>query len=166
MARRIHIERLVGVVIEAMQTIALPCTPGQAYDAATLLLESRPDLADLRIDYAQVCRFLSQFPEFTKVAPASYSLASLASHGDRFLVRVDRVVHQHVVLSVSAATEEDAVNRAGELAQSPSSLAWREDKAQIERVTIQEPREDRGRCPNCGLASRSGNHSCIDTASP
>ena len=163
MARRIHIERLVSVVIEAMQTIALPCTPGQAYDATIALRKSRPDLADLQIDYSQVCRFLSQFPEFTKVAPASYSLAS---HGDRFLVRVDRVVHQHVVLSVSAATEEDAVNRAGELAQSPSSLAWREDKAQIERVTIQEPREDRGRCPNCGLASRSGKHSCIDTASP
>lgn len=24
----------------------------------------------------------------------------------------------------------------------------------------------RGRCPNCGLASRSGRHSCIDTSSP
>lgn len=78
MARSALIDHFSKLVVKAMETMPLPCTPGQAYDATVAMVGQTS--GDRYPDYSQVCRFLTQFTDlFAKVGPASYTLASRAS---------------------------------------------------------------------------------------
>lgn len=61
-----------------METMPLPCTPGQVYDATAAMVGQTS--GKQYPDYSQVCRFLVQFTDlFAKVGPARYTLASRAN---------------------------------------------------------------------------------------